>query len=76
MSEKRRVELKRDEVLVHRGQEIDVDVLDAIVDTRHRLLWAFVKGAAGDIRAVSFSESQCIWMTEDDVVKPEEVEIE
>jgi hypothetical protein len=71
----KRIELGRDEVLVHKGLEIDRDVLDAVVDTNKRLLWAFVRGRNGDIRAVPYSESHVIWLTEDDIIKPEEVEI-
>lgn len=71
----KRVELMRGEVLVHKGLEIDRDVLDAVVDTNKRVLWAFVRGRNGDIRAVPYSESHVIWLTEDDIIKPEEVEI-
>lgn len=75
MSTVRRVELGAQEVLVYKGLEIDRMVLDAVVDTNKRLLWAFVRGANGDVRAIPYSEEQVIWMAESDVVKEQDVEI-
>jgi hypothetical protein len=76
--EKRRVELLRGDVLVHRGLEVNRDVLDAIVGAaskKKRVLWAFMKNELGDIQAVCYDETNVIWMTPDDVVQPEEVEL-
>jgi len=75
MSIGRRVELSRSEVLVYKGREIDRDVLDAIVDTNKRLLWAFVSGENGDVRAIPYSEVHVIWLSEDDIVKERDVEV-
>ena len=77
-TETRRVELLRGDVLVHRGLEVNRDVLDAIVGAaskKKRVLWAFVKNETGDIMACPYSEDQVIWMTPEDVVQPEEVEL-
>lgn len=73
--EARRVELRRGDVLVYKGMELDRDVLDAVIDTNKRLLWAFVRGKDGDIRAIPYSETHVIWMAESDIVKEQEVEI-
>lgn len=73
-SERRRVELGKLDDLVYKGFIIDRVILDAIVETDKRLLWAFVhKG--DEVRAMPYSESEVIWMTEDDVVKEQDVEI-
>lgn len=69
------VELKRGEVLSYKGMTIDRDVLDAVVDTNKRLLWAFVRGDDGDIRAVPYSEEHVIWLAESDVLQERDVEI-
>lgn len=75
MAERRRVELGSRDVLVYKGKEIDKNILEAIVDTKKRLLWAFVEGAEGDVRAVPYSEEQVIWMSEEDVVREQDVEL-
>lgn len=75
MAERRRVELGPKDVLVYKGKEIDKDILEAILDTKKRLLWAFVEGADGDIRAVPYSEEHVIWMSEEDVVREQDVEL-
>lgn len=71
----RRVEVRSEDVLIYRGMEIDRTVLDAILDTNKRLLWAFVANEAGDVRAVPYSEDQVIWMSESDVLREQDVEI-
>ncbi len=63
----RRVEVGSLDTLVYKGQEIDLGVLEAIVDTNNRLLWAFMKDRKGDVRAVSYTEADVIWLTENDV---------
>lgn len=73
--ERRQVELEPGDVILHRGMLIDAEVLDAILSTDKRLLWAFVRGAEGTIQACPFSETEVIWMQESDVVQPEDVEI-
>jgi hypothetical protein len=70
----RRVELKAMDVLVYKGMELDRGVLDAIMETNSRLLWAFMRD--GDtVRAVPYSEDQVIWMAESDILKEQDVEI-
>ena len=75
MASGRRVELTARDVLVYKGLEIDREILDAVVDTNKRLLWAFVRGDGGDVRAVPYSEEQVIWMADSDVVKERDVEV-
>lgn len=70
-----RVNLESSDTLVYQGMEIDHNVLDAIVDTNRRLLWAFVKGECGDVRAVPYDESHVIWMSEADILSEQDVEI-
>ncbi len=70
-----RVELGARDLLVYKGTEIGREVLDAVVDTNKRLLWAFVRGGGGEVRAVPYSESHVVWLAEDDVPRPEDVEI-
>lgn len=69
------VELAANELLVYKGRAIERDVLNAVIDTNKRLLWAFVSGKDGEIRAIPYSESHVIWLAEEDITKPEEVEI-
>lgn len=71
-----RVELQRGDVLVYKGKEIDRGVLNAMVDCNKRVLWAFVSSDCGTrIMAVPYTEHQVIWMTPEDVLQPNEVEI-
>jgi hypothetical protein len=70
-----RVELGARDVLVYKGMEIDRAILDALIDGDKRLLWAFVRGERGDVRAVPYSEEQVIWMAESDILKEKEVEL-
>ncbi len=71
----RQVELGGKEVLVHKGMLIDRNILDAIVDTNKRLLWAFVRNELGDIQAIPYTESEVIWMAESDILREKDVEI-
>lgn len=75
MASARYVELGSKDVLIFKGMEIDQDVLEAIVETNKRLLWAFVRGERNDIRAVPYSEDRVIWLAEEDLRKEQDVEI-
>jgi hypothetical protein len=72
--ERRQVVLGGNDVLLHRGMFIDSEVLDAILSTDKRLLWAFIRNGE-DVQACPFSEEEVIWMTEHDVVREQDVEI-
>jgi hypothetical protein len=72
---RRRVILRSTDVLVYRGKEIDREVLDAVLGTDKRLLWAFVRNGKGDIMAVPYSEDRVVWLSESDVHQPEDVEV-
>ena len=74
--ERRQVVLGGNDVLLHRGMFIDSEVLDAILSTDKRLLWAFIRNEGNDdVQACPFSEAEVIWMTEADVLQEKDVEI-
>lgn len=76
MAKQKYVVLNEDEVLIYKGMEIDQDVLDAVIDSNKRLLWAFVRGTThGTVRAVPYSEERVIWLAESDIIKEQDVEI-
>jgi hypothetical protein len=62
----RRIAVRKDDVLIFKGFEIDAEVLSAIINPDVRVLWAFVKKDA-QIQPVAYSETQCIWLTEEEV---------
>ena len=62
----RRIAVRKDDVLVFKGYEIDAEVLRAIVNPDVRALWAFVKRGA-QIQPVAYSEEKVIWLTEEEV---------
>ena len=71
----RQVRLNPGDRLVYRGLEIDTFVLDAILDTETRLLWAFEADGKGGVTVSPHSEETVIWLSSDDVATPEEIEI-
>jgi hypothetical protein len=70
-----RVELGSRDVLVYKGKDIDRGILEAIIDTDKRVLWAFIENAEGTICAFPYSENEVIWMEESDVLREQDVEI-
>lgn len=64
-----------DDVISYKGWLIDTALLDAILDTKRRVLWAFVRNTEGNIQSVPYDETRCIWLSEDDIQQPNEVEI-
>lgn len=73
--ERRQVEIQAGDVIHWRGMLIDDEVLEAILSSNKRLLWAFVKSDEGDVMAVPYSETNVIWMEETDILPESEVEI-
>jgi hypothetical protein len=71
----RQVVLHPGDRLVYRGLEIDTSILDAVLNTNVRILWAFEPDGKGGVLLTPHTEESCIWMSLDDVVLPEEVEI-
>lgn len=72
----RRIEVTSKDVLVYRGMEFDQSVLEAIMNPSKRLLWAFIRReGSDDVRAIPYSESECIWLQESDVQQPEDIEV-
>ena len=71
----RQVVLHPGDRLVYRGLEIDTSVLDAVLNTDVRILWAFESDGKGGITLMPHTEESCIWLSTDDVATPEEIEI-
>ena len=70
MAEKRKLTVRRDDVLVLNGFEIDADVLTEIVKPNRRMLWAFVQSDDGlRIQPTPFTEDKVIWLLESDLVR-------
>jgi hypothetical protein len=69
MEQRRRIELRKDDVLVVNGYELDAGALESILDPEARVLWAFVKNETGDVRPVAFNETHCIWLQDSDLVR-------
>lgn len=61
-------------VLVIGDDEIDLDILDAVIDPKRRLLWAFVRKSDGRIQPVPFREEQVIWLEPGDLSFAEEID--
>lgn len=68
----RRIVVRKDDVLIINGMELDGEVLKSIVDPSKRLLWAFQREGS-DIRPVCFSEDHCVWLLESDLARNEDV---
>ena len=71
----RQVMLYPGDRLVFRGLEIDTSILDAILSAKARILWAFEEDGNGGVVVIPHTEETCIWLSEADVITPEEVEI-
>jgi len=71
----RQVVLHPGDRLVYRGLEIDTSVLDAVLNTDVRILWAFEPDGKGGVVVTPHTEETCIWLSADDVATPEEIEI-
>ena len=67
---RRRIVVRKDDVLIVNGMELDGEVLRSIVDPDKRLLWAFVR-EGGDTRPVAYAEDRVIWLTDEDLVRKE-----
>lgn len=68
-AEHRRIVVRKTDVLVVNGVELDGEVLRSIVDPERRMLWSFAKRENGDVIPTCFSEEQCIWLTEGDLAR-------
>jgi hypothetical protein len=60
---------------VYKGMELSAEFLEAVLDTKKRLLWAFITDSNGDVQACPYTEHECIWLLDEDVVMPNEVEL-
>ena len=68
---RRRIVVQKDDVLIIGGVEVDAEILREIVNPQKRLLWYFIRRDNGDCQPVAVSEDQCIWLTDDDLVRTE-----
>ncbi len=64
---RRRIVVRKDDVLVVNGVDLDGEILKEIVSPSKRLLWAFVKNENGDVQPIPFSEEQCVWLQDSDL---------
>jgi len=71
----REIVVQPGDVLIYRDKAVGTDVLDAVLDTDRRLLWAFVSNEAGDVIAVCYSEDHVIWLSDSDVQAEKDVEV-
>lgn len=69
---KRRLVVRKDDILVIDGLEIEASILGTMVEPGKRLLWAFIH-EGGDVRPVAYSEDQCIWLEPADLVRSKEL---
>ena len=70
MAEKRKLTVRRDDILVLNGFEIDASTLIDITKPNKRLLWQFVQSEDRlSIRPICFSEEHCIWLMDSDLVR-------
>jgi len=69
MAARRRLVVSKDDVLVIKGMELDVSILEEMLVGDKRLLWAFLKNESGDLQPVPYSEDKVIWLTSDDLVR-------
>ena len=69
------LELQPGDALLYKGLEIDASLLDTVLTADARLLWAFIKGKDGSVIVIPYDESQCIWMSDKDILQPEDVEL-
>ena len=71
MAARRRLVVSKDDVLVIKGMELDVSILEEMLVGDKRLLWYFLKNKEGDVRPICVSEEQCIWLQESDLERTE-----
>jgi hypothetical protein len=69
---KRRLVVRKDDILVIDGLEIEASILCAMLEPGKRLLWAFIH-EGGDVRPAAYSEDQCIWLEPADLVRSKEL---
>ena len=70
MAEKRKLTVRRDDVLVLNGFEINAEVLLEITKPNRRMLWSFVQSEDGTrIQPTPFTEDKVIWLEVSDLVR-------
>jgi hypothetical protein len=69
---RRRVIVRKDDVLVVDGLELDASILRAMLEPDKRILWAFVRSEDGEsIQPLAISEERCIWLEPTDLERKE-----
>jgi hypothetical protein len=69
---KRRLVVRKDDILVIDGLEIEASILGTMLEPGKRLLWAFIH-EGGDVKPAAYSEDQCIWLEPADLVRSKEL---
>jgi hypothetical protein len=72
---KRRLVVRKDDILVIDGLEIEASILCTMLEPGKRLLWAFIH-EGGDVRPAAYSEDQCIWLEPADLDRRKELPAE
>jgi len=65
---RRRIVVRKDDVLVVNGLALDGEVLKDMMDPSKRLLWAFVR-KDGDVQPCAYAEDRVIWLQDEDLVR-------
>ena len=69
---RRRIVVRKTDMLVIDGYEVDASVLVGMIDPDKRVLWAFIRAENGvDIRPVPYDEERVIWLTDEDLRRKE-----
>ena len=63
---RRRIVVRKDDVLIVNGLALDGEVLKDMMDPSKRLLWAFVR-KDNDVQPCAYSEEHCIWLQDSDL---------
>lgn len=50
----------------------DLEILESIMNSDCRMLWAFVRDEYGDVMACPYTEDQVIWLTDKDIERTDE----
>lgn len=62
-----RIRVRKGDVLIIDGLELDGATLRMILKPEARVLWAFLRNKSGDIQPVPYDENHVIWLQENDL---------
>jgi hypothetical protein len=63
------------DTLRYQDKEVSTEVLGAVLNTKARLLWAFIENDNGDVQAVAYDESHVLWLAREDLHREQDVEV-